>query len=251
MASVGHMAVGLAAARVYTGRVATARPSAREMLVWSVLAMLPDADVIGFPLGVRYADEWGHRGATHSLVFAAIVGIAAGLLARWTAMRPGTGIPPSLFDRIAVLGARSAPRDTGNQPTGEGGYQETEPLGWFRAPAFRTFVVATMVVASHSLLDTLTDGGLGCALFWPFDQTRYFAPWRPVPVAPIGLGYLSPYGLYVACTELAIFAPLVWFAFVPRTQVRGSASQRIGWRMLLVAVWLAGIWLLLSRPDRF
>ena len=25
-------------------------------------------------------------------------------------------------------------------------------------------------------LDTMTDGGLGCALFWPFDLTRYFAP---------------------------------------------------------------------------
>ena len=62
--------------------------------------------------------------------------------------------------------------------------------------------MAALVVASHALLDTLTDGGLGCALFWPFDLTRYFAPWTPLPVSPIGLGYLSPYGLYVATVEL-------------------------------------------------
>jgi hypothetical protein len=50
---------------------------------------------------------------------------------------------------------------------------------------------------------SLTDGGLGCALFWPFDLTRYFAPWRPIPVAPIGLAFLSPYGVRVAAAELA------------------------------------------------
>ncbi len=40
----------------------------------AILAMLPDADVIGFKLGIAYADAWGHRGATHSLVFAALIG---------------------------------------------------------------------------------------------------------------------------------------------------------------------------------
>ena len=67
-------------------------------------------------------------------------------------------------------------------------------------------------MASHALLDTLTDGGLGCALFWPFDLTRYFAPWTPLPVSPIGLGYLSPYGLYVAAVEMVLFAPLLGYA---------------------------------------
>jgi inner membrane protein len=66
------------------------------------------------------------------------------------------------------------------------------------------------------LLDTLTNGGLGCALFWPFDRTRYFAPWTPIPVSPIGLAYLSPYGLFVASAELVLFAPLIWFALRSR-----------------------------------
>jgi len=179
MASVGHIAVGMAASRIVNANALTERPSPAAMLFWSALSMLPDADVIGFPLGVRYADEWGHRGATHSLVFAAAVGCAIGML---------------------------APR--------------------FRAAALRTAVIASLVLASHGLLDTLTDGGLGCALLWPFDRTRYFAPWRPIPVAPIGLGYLSPYGLSVAVTELVLFSPLFLFALTRWTGVRRRRTSR-------------------------
>ncbi|MDR1463017.1 MAG: metal-dependent hydrolase [Azoarcus sp.] len=35
-------------------------------------AMLPDFDVIGFRLGVNYGDLFGHRGFSHSLLFAAL-----------------------------------------------------------------------------------------------------------------------------------------------------------------------------------
>jgi inner membrane protein len=35
--------------------------------------MLPDIDVIGFWFGIRYGDFWGHRGFTHSLLFAGIL----------------------------------------------------------------------------------------------------------------------------------------------------------------------------------
>jgi hypothetical protein len=45
MASVGHIAVGMAAARVYHhGR----KPRWSSMALWSGLSLLPDADVIGF-----------------------------------------------------------------------------------------------------------------------------------------------------------------------------------------------------------
>jgi inner membrane protein len=43
----------------------------------AVLAMLPDADVVGFKLGIAYADQLGHRGASHGLLVAAVV---AGLM---------------------------------------------------------------------------------------------------------------------------------------------------------------------------
>ena len=174
VASLGHLAVGVSAARLYRQDVPDQRAPLASLLFWSALSFLPDADVIGFPLGVHYADEWGHRGASHSLMFAVAVGVAVGVLA---------------------------------------------PL--FKRPALRTAITAILVVASHPLLDTLTNGGLGCALFWPFDDTRYFAPWRPLPVSPIGLDYLSPYGMYVAATELVLFAPVLWYAFRPR-RVRGG-----------------------------
>src|SRR5215470_4197992 len=40
---------------------------------------LPDIDVIGFGFGVRYGDLWGHRGMTHSILFAAMVGLVAAM----------------------------------------------------------------------------------------------------------------------------------------------------------------------------
>jgi inner membrane protein len=45
-----------------------------------------------------------------------------------------------------------------------------------------------LCTASHGVLDALTDGGLGVAFFSPFDPTRYFFPFRPVAVSPIGVG---------------------------------------------------------------
>lgn len=45
-------------------------------------AMLPDADVLAFKLGIDYAQAFGHRGASHSLVFALACGALAGAGAR-------------------------------------------------------------------------------------------------------------------------------------------------------------------------
>lgn len=72
------------------------------------------------------------------------------------------------------------------------------------------------VLVSHGLLDTLTDGGLGCALLWPFSNQRFFAPWQPIPVAPIGARLLSARGRHVILTELVYFLPLLAYALWPR-----------------------------------
>jgi inner membrane protein len=64
-----------------------------------------------------------------------------------------------------------------------------------------------LVTASHGLLDTLTDGGLGIALLWPWSNHRFFAPWRPIPVAPIGAGMISAHGLEVMVHETILFLP--------------------------------------------
>ena len=38
-----------------------------------IAAMLPDADVLAFALHIPYADAFGHRGASHSLLFAGVL----------------------------------------------------------------------------------------------------------------------------------------------------------------------------------
>ena len=38
-------------------------------------SIIPDADVIAFQFGIPYDSFWGHRGFTHSIVFAILFGI--------------------------------------------------------------------------------------------------------------------------------------------------------------------------------
>jgi inner membrane protein len=53
------------------------------------------------------------------------------------------------------------------------------------------------------LLDAMTDGGLGVAFFAPFDNHRYFLPWTPIRVSPIGLGrFFTSRGSAVIRSEL-------------------------------------------------
>jgi len=60
-----------------------------------------------------------------------------------------------------------------------------------------------LAAASHGFLDAMTDGGLGVAIFAPFDNHRYFLPWTPIRVSPIGIGRFFPNrGLAVVQTEL-------------------------------------------------
>ena len=86
----------------------------------------------------------------------------------------------------------------------------------FKNTAAVSILVALAVVASHALLDTMTDGGLGCALLYPFSNERFFAPWRPIPVAPIGPAFLSARGLRIAVIETIAMSPFLIYAIWPR-----------------------------------
>jgi inner membrane protein len=53
------------------------------------------------------------------------------------------------------------------------------------------------------LLDALTTGGKGVALLSPFDNTRYFFPWKVIKVSPIGISkFFSEWGMRVVISEL-------------------------------------------------
>lgn len=45
----------------------------RAFIAAAICSALPDLDVIGFRFGVKYGDFWGHRGFTHSILFAALL----------------------------------------------------------------------------------------------------------------------------------------------------------------------------------
>ena len=60
-----------------------------------------------------------------------------------------------------------------------------------------------LVTASHGILDAMTNGGLGVAFFAPFSNARYFFPWRPIEVSPLGLDrFLSSRGIEVMVSEI-------------------------------------------------
>ena len=63
-------------------------------------------------------------------------------------------------------------------------YRYAKPFsrGWLAL--LTLFFVTT---ASHGILDAFTDAGLGVGFFLPFDETRYFFPWRPLATSPIGI----------------------------------------------------------------
>lgn len=123
-------------------------------------AVVPDADAIGFAIGVPYESMFGHRGFTHSLLFALLLALAV-VYFFYGEEKPGT-------------------------------------RRWLALIGF--FFAAT---ASHAVLDAMTTGGLGVAFFSPFDTTRYFFPFRPIKVSPIGIGsFFSEWGVRVIKSEL-------------------------------------------------
>lgn len=84
--------------------------------------------------------------------------------------------------------------------------------GWFDTDRFagsrgRLWLVLFVATASHGVLDAMTDGGSGVAFFAPVDSTRYFLPWRPIPVSPIGVSrFFTQRGATIMRAEIV----LIW-----------------------------------------
>ena len=89
----------------------------RLLVAGVVCSILPDLDVLTFGLGIPYASQFGHRGFSHSLFFAALVALAGAVFYR------------RFETRCAVV-----------------------------------FAFLFVALASHGLLDALTNGGLGIVL---------------------------------------------------------------------------------------
>lgn len=82
---LGHAAVPLVVAYVAGSR--TIPP--RLLFAGVAAAMLPDADVaLHFFIDAPWGSPWRHRGFTHSIAFALVVGLAGALLAAGLRARP-------------------------------------------------------------------------------------------------------------------------------------------------------------------
>ena len=140
------------------------------LLLAGFCAFAPDLDVLAFRFDVPYGSEWGHLGWTHSLVFGMVFGGLMAWLSRGLTTR----------SRLTVS-------------------SENGQTTWSRQTIFAWLILSTI---SHPLLDMLTNGGRGCALWWPFSSERIFFPFRPVEVSPMSVsGFISEWGLTVLASE--------------------------------------------------
>jgi len=149
----------------------------RAVAAGAIATILPDLDVIAFRYGIPYSAMFGHRGFTHSILFALIVASLATLLVR----------------------SRTA------------------------------FPFLFLCALSHPLLDALTDGGLGVALLSPFSNERYFFPWRPIRVSPIGAGFFSARGVETLVSEVVwVWLPCAVAALLGKYfgQRKGEAGEQ-------------------------
>ena len=88
------------------------------------------------------------------------------------------------------------------------------------------FGVLLVSAASHGLIDALTNGGLGIALFSPFSHQRFFLPWRVIEVSPLRPSALfSRRGFEVLRSEMRwVWVPCLAVAILGMA-LRGLAGQ--------------------------
>jgi inner membrane protein len=156
------------------------RLPASLIVVAAITSSIPDADVGAFALGIPYGAPFGHRGFTHSILFAVLF---------------------SAF--VAFAYVRLTKRSVSF------------------ALAF-AFLFAALV--SHGILDAMTDGGMGIGFLIPFSSKRYFLPFRPIRVSPIGPGGFAEEAAAVLISELkwvwAPFAAIALLGFAVRRRER-------------------------------
>jgi len=141
--------------------------NSRLLILAVICTVMPDLDVIAFKFGIAYSSQWGHRGFTHSVIFAVVVASIAACFSRKLKCTP-----------------------------------------------LIVWLMVFFATVSHPLLDMLTNGGLGVALYWPFSNERVFFPYRPIAVSPIGVSrFFSERGLAVLKSELiwVVLPSVIWF----------------------------------------
>jgi len=98
-----------------------------------------------------------------------------------------------------------------------------------RVPYATTFAFLSIALLSHGLLDAMTNGGKGVGLLIPFTSRRYFLPFRPIRVSPIGATHFAARaGVVLRSKLLWVWLPFACIAltgFGVRKVRRATAGQ--------------------------
>lgn len=176
-----HAAVGATLGQLLPREFSTRKLS----LFLALLAVLPDADIVAFRLGIPYSHPMGHRGFTHSILFAVALATCTALALKLSRVGSARG-------RIAVG------------------------------------VVTFFSVVSHGILDAATGAGRGIGFFIPFDNERYFFPFRPLETSAVDPRvFLSQPGrsLEILANEMAwVGLPLLVFNLILKGSKRRTRS---------------------------
>ncbi|MGB5420291.1 metal-dependent hydrolase [Algibacter sp.] len=168
MASIfGHAVFGFTITKVIDNQ------NLKWLLVAAIIStILPDFDVLAFKFGIAYEHPLGHRGFTHSMVFALL----------WA------------LTLMLTIGKKHK---------------------------FIWFWVIFLSTLSHGVFDAMTSGGEGVGFFIPFNNDRFFFPFREILVSPLGIkNFFSSWGIKVLFSEFKYIVLPCFLIFVVRFLVK-------------------------------
>ena len=90
--------------------------------------------------------------------------------------------------------------------------------------------VTLAALASHGLLDAMSQLGNGPMLLWPFTVQSYEFIWRPIPGVLNSSHYLTLQAMPTLAVETLMFLPLIIFAglaFFPRRVEKAATEDAI------------------------
>ena len=141
-------------ASIISGSLSDKSYRTKLLLFCALLSILPDIDVLAFYFEIPYNSFWGHRGFTHSLSFAMIVSLTVYMTFFFKDFRKS--FPSKIISA-------------------------------------RIFILLVFSAASHSILDAMTNGGLGVAFLSPFIDNRYFIDgFQFIEVSPLRVSHFLP-----------------------------------------------------------
>ena len=172
---------------------------------------------VGAALGALYSRKTGSNPRTTILAFA------------------GLALAPDLDLITGTLGVPD------NTPLAHRGISHSFPfalalaslVGFALRGKGRGALAGTLVfaaLASHGLLDTMSQLGHGPMLFWPFTAENYEFVWRPIPGVLTASHYLTLQAVPTLVIETLLFLPLIVYAlitFFPRSVDKEATEDAV------------------------